>query len=144
MMPTYLLTWNPQKGSDVYEEIRRFKKKGKHRFEWSCENRKTIPAHFRVFISKQGRGAVGVFASGYAVSPVRPGSRWQQDGNPSKGESNYADVEWERMSDPDKDDILDSAFLLKNLAEVCLGYTIQWDRKSNLPQATTRRICGQD
>ena len=82
-MPTYILTWNPQRWTwpeDEYAEQVIATKKGKlFSTGWSCGKTKCIVPGDRVFLLRQNTNR-GIIGSGYATSDVYEDKRW----NPSQ------------------------------------------------------------
>ena len=77
-MPAYLLTWNPARFAweDFPSTVSRVNRGETVSGNWAAGNTKKIQAGDRVYFLKQGRGARGIFGSGWATGRVQEGRLW--------------------------------------------------------------------
>lgn len=80
-MPTYLLTWNPDKWHwvDLQKCVDKVKREGSFTTTWSCGLSKGIVKGDRVFILRQGVEPRGIFGAGHAVSGVFEDPHWDEE-----------------------------------------------------------------
>ena len=70
MMPSFLLTWNPNNWSwpNLHEDYSTVQSEGFVETRWSCGRTMKIRSSDRVFLYRQGSDPRGVIASGYVIS----------------------------------------------------------------------------
>lgn len=110
-MNTYLLVWNPKrwKWGAIDDEVKQVDKNGVCSLRWSCGNTKGIQPGDRLFLIKVGTEPKGIIGSGFAKTPVYSDRNW----NGKKGRTNYIEVDFEILLNPDKDPILTLDILKK-------------------------------
>lgn len=100
-MSTYLLTWKPEEWG--YEKLRerldRFHA-GETAQRWSCGRTKTIPSGSRVFLTKQGKGARGIFGSGYVQLGPFEEPHFNEEKRRDGKTSLYVVVDFDQLYDP--------------------------------------------
>src|SRR4051812_8062488 len=107
-MSTYLLTWNPKNWtwdtlSDVAEKTRLGTP---HKERWSTGKRKDIRKGDRVFLIRLGQEPKGIIGVGTSQGTCKEDDHW--DG--VKGnKALYIPVSFERILDPEVDELLDVA-----------------------------------
>jgi len=102
-MPTYLLTWNPNKWpwTDLQEEVAKISKKGFLLGTWSCGTVKGIQKRDRIFLMRQSVEPRGIFASGFAASTVFEDGHWDHDLDAAGKKANYIDVRFDHLFNPE-------------------------------------------
>lgn len=118
---TFLFTWNPQKWNwaDLKESIDYLNNVGYLVRRWSCGNSKNIKKGDRVFLVRLGEEPKGIMGSGYAKSSYYVAPHW--DGTKGK-RSNYIDIEFDILIDPDKNILFNN----NDLAKVDPNKIQQW------------------
>lgn len=105
-MPTYLLTWNPERWpwEDLQEYIDEINVSGHTSITWSCSHVKQIREGDRVFMIRLGSEPRGIFASGKAISNVYEKAHWNRNakGKPCR----YIDIQLELLLNPLNEPIL--------------------------------------
>jgi 5-methylcytosine-specific restriction protein A len=116
-MPTYLLTWNPEKWNwkDLAKESKSVKEGKGKKGRWSCGNTKKIIKGDRFFLLKQGKLLPkGIFASGFITKSVFEELHWNED-SANKGKSTlYVGIKFDTLLNPDTDEILDRDLLIRD------------------------------
>src|SRR5258708_23973060 len=110
-MATYLLTWNPNKGTgnDVARSAERMKhgKKGET-WDWSTGNNKRIGKGDRIFFLRQGKEPRGLCGSGWVTKGWYTKAPWE----PGKTRrANYVKFKFDVLIDPEIEPILTLAQL---------------------------------
>lgn len=110
---TYLLTWNPNTWPwDNLEDVVRATAEGRPvDDDWSCGNTKRIRVGDRLFLLRQGVEPKGIVASGWATSASYEGPRWDQHRRNQGDTALLVDVRFERILNPEVDEILPLAKL---------------------------------
>lgn len=106
-MPSYLLTWNPQRFEWVKMQnaIQEIKLSGYFIHRWSCGNSKKLKKGDKVFLIRLGRKSPrGIVASGIVEREPYEDGNWENKKSDKK--SLYIDVRFETILDPCIDDIL--------------------------------------
>jgi 5-methylcytosine-specific restriction enzyme A len=100
-MTAVLLTWKPTQWDHAHlsEVLSRYRD-GQVTHSWSCGGSKRIPLGTRVFLSKQGKGARGIFGSGYVVRTPYPAAHYDPEKRRQGQEALFIDVEFDSLSDP--------------------------------------------
>jgi 5-methylcytosine-specific restriction protein A len=110
-MPTYLLTWNPNRWQwdNLADEIGTLRETGELRARWSCGTSKRIQPGDRVFLLRQGVEPRGIVGAGEARSSAYEHQHWDPK---TKGRvANYIDVSFTELFDPDIEPILPRSML---------------------------------
>jgi hypothetical protein len=114
---TYLLTWNPiRKPRNWAEEAAMTAERIACLYWWSTGNRQNIQPGDRLFLLKQGKEPKGIMGSGKAVSDVYEDEHWDADATRGKT-ALYVEVEFDRILDPETEEILPLALLKEKLVE---------------------------
>lgn len=103
-MPTYLLTWNPErwKWDNIQDDIAHITKKGFRDGQWSSGVTKKIQPNDRVFLMKLGsQKPRGIVASGWATSEVFQDIHWDDESKLAF----YVDIHFDTILDPEQDAI---------------------------------------
>lgn len=102
-MPTYLLTWNPERWQWTYIEdsIAQITQQGFCNERWSLGVTKRIDIGDRVFLMKLGAKPRGIVASGWVASDTFQDIHWSDETKRAL----YADVHFDTILDPDQDSI---------------------------------------
>lgn len=102
-MPTYLLTWNPEKWqwNHVQKSIAQVETEGFCFEPWSVGVTKKICTGDRVFLMKLGEKPRGISASGWVTSDTYEDKHW---GDKSKT-ALYVDVHFDKIIDPRQESI---------------------------------------
>jgi 5-methylcytosine-specific restriction protein A len=105
---TYLLTWNPNNWPwDNLEVMVGKTAQGRPvDDEWSCGNTKRIRVGDRLFLLRQAVEPRGIIAAGWATSPVHEGPHWDRERRDRGDTSLRVDLRFERILNPDVDEIL--------------------------------------
>ncbi len=105
---TYLLTWNPNKWPwDNLEDEVRVTASGRPVDEqWSCGNTKRIRIGDRLFLLRQKVEPKGIMAAGWATSATYEGPHWDAERRRQGKPSLYVSVLFDRILNPEYDDIL--------------------------------------
>lgn len=105
---TYLLTWNPNNWHwDNLEDEVRVTASGRPVDEqWSCGNTKRIRIGDRLFLLRQGVEPKGIMAAGWATSACYEGPHWDAERRSRGDTALRVDVRFDRILNPDYDDIL--------------------------------------
>jgi 5-methylcytosine-specific restriction protein A len=105
---TYLLTWNPRHWPWTnLEEMVELTARGRSvDDQWSCGNTKRIRAGDRLFLMRQGEEPKGIMAAGWATSGTYEGPHWDVARRERGDKTLYVDLRFERILDPDVDEIL--------------------------------------
>ena len=116
-VPTYLLTWNPEKAykwEDLRDCIDDVRDHGFYATSWSCGRNRRITAGDRVFMMRQGHGSGerrGIFASGWATSDVYQQEHWDE-AEARKGKlALYVPIRLDVLLDSDSEPILSRSVL---------------------------------
>ena len=109
-MPTYLLTWNPDR-KHRWDDLQALLKGGSK--DWSCGTRKSIPIGSRVFLLKQGPEPRGIVASGFTSSAVYTKEHWDSERANTGAKQNCVNVQFDTVRGPDPDDLLHRSLLDK-------------------------------
>lgn len=106
MMNYFLPTWNPEQWAwdSLEEDIDELHRTGNFKDRWSCSHSTLIKRGDRLFLMRLGQaGKKGICASGYAASGFFRDKHW----NPSKNKlTNYVNIDFDVILNPDKDEIL--------------------------------------
>jgi hypothetical protein len=94
--------------------------------DWSTGTRKHIQPGDRLFLLKQGKAPKGIMGSGKAVSDVSRRPHWNDDRTLAGKSALYVHVEFDRVLDPETDEILPLALL----EEGELG-TVNWNTRAS-------------
>lgn len=80
-MPTYLLTWNPQRWpwADLAAEARRLRRGREVEDRWGCGRARSLKPGDRFFLLRQGRPPRGIVASGRVASVPRAEPHWEPE-----------------------------------------------------------------
>jgi hypothetical protein len=105
---TYLLTWNPHSWPwTTLEEMVELTAQGRPADDqWSCGNTKRIRVGDRLFLMQQGKEPRGILAAGWATSGVFKGPHWDEARRELGDETLYVQVRFDRIFNPDVDEIL--------------------------------------
>jgi hypothetical protein len=116
-VPTYLLTFNPDKSykwEDLQDCIDDVRDHGFYATAWSCGRNRGITAGDRVFMMRQGHGSGerrGIFASGWATSDVYEQEHWDE-AEARKGKlALYVPIRLDVLLDSDREQILSRSVL---------------------------------
>ena len=103
-MPTsWLLTWNPTKWQwpgDMLPKISLRSMNGEiiaGDQSWSVANTRRVQLGDKIYLMRQGRNQPGLIASGIAYGSPYPGGHWNESGD----STNYIDIAWTAIIDPD-------------------------------------------
>ena len=101
---TFLITWNPRvyPWRDLRADIRKLRRAGALRADWSCARSKQIRRGDRVFLLRQGVEPRGIVGSGWTTSDWYEGPGWRRTGVPC----NYFDMEFDALLDAREEPIL--------------------------------------
>lgn len=116
-IPTYLLTWNPEKAykwEDLQDCIDDVRDHGFYATAWSCGRNRRITAGDRVFMMRQGHGSGerrGVFASGWATSDVYEQEHWDESEARRGKLALYVPIRLDVLLDSDSEPILSRSVL---------------------------------
>lgn len=112
-MPTYLLTWNPDKWhwADIQECVDKAKREGSFLTRWSCGLSKGIERGDRVFILRQGAEPRGIFGSGHAISGVFEDDHWAEEKVAQGKPARYIRVNFDTLLNPEAEPILPREWL---------------------------------
>jgi 5-methylcytosine-specific restriction protein A len=104
----YLLTWNPRNWPwDNLEEMVELTAQGRPVGDrWSCGNTTRIRTGDRLFLLRQGEEPRGIMAAGWATSEPYRGPHWDEGRQERGEEALYVDLRFERILNPDLDEIL--------------------------------------
>lgn len=103
MSTNWLITWNPAKWQwpgDMLPKISRRSMSGEiiaGDQSWSVSNTKRVQLGDKVYLMRQGRNQPGLVASGIAYGSPYPGDHWNESGD----STNYIDIAWTAIIDPD-------------------------------------------
>src|SRR5688572_16326434 len=94
MLPTYLLTWNPNRFAwhALNKEAAAVARGEKLASRWSCGNTTTIPEGARFFMHRQGDPPRGIIASGWVTSGSYRDLHWDEERARRREETNYVDI----------------------------------------------------
>ena len=108
-MPTFLLTWNPQKWPWTYinKSINEIRMHGFCLEPWSVGVTKKIQSGDRVFLMKLGSAPRGISASGWVASQVYKDQHWSDRSKTAL----YVDVHFDTILDPEHDELFPLAVL---------------------------------
>lgn len=115
-MNTYLFTWNPKRWQwdTIESDIKQIDKNGVYHGRWSCGNSTSIQAGDRVFLIKIGTEPKGIIGAGFARTAPYPDWHW----NGENRKTNYVEVDFETLLNPEKDTILSlNALMVGNLSK---------------------------
>ena len=107
-MPTFLLTWNPDR-KHRWEDMQEIL--DSRETDWSCGNRREMPIGSRVFVLRQGAEPRGIVASGFTTSAVYSGRHWLPKRARRSDTANYVDVRFDAVLGPDPADVLPRSLL---------------------------------
>lgn len=101
-MPTYLLTWNPNRWEwdDLSEVAGKTTPNEPYEMRWSCGNRKNIQIDDRLFLIRQGEEPRGIIAAGTATGEVKPDNHWDEA---KSRKALFVMVSFDRIIDPTAD-----------------------------------------
>jgi 5-methylcytosine-specific restriction enzyme A len=112
-MATYLLAWNPRRWtwddlSDMASQVR-----DGHvvKTRWSCGSSKKIAKGDRVFLIRLGVEPRGIFGSGRVVEGSFPGHHWDRERAASGVFTNFVEIRFDVLLDPEIDKILPRTLL---------------------------------
>lgn len=93
-MPSFLLTWNPDRfaETEVADLAAKIQTDSSVVAAWSCGNTKRIIQDDRVFLIRLGAEPRGIFGSGWAISEPFEDDHWSGEEGAT---SRYIDIEWE-------------------------------------------------
>ncbi len=134
-MATYLFTWNPErwKWDSLEEDSASYQRRGYLDGRWSCGVTKKIVPGDRSFLIKLGKGEPkGIMASGVAVSAPLEAPHYSDP----KRTANYADLRYDVLLNPNKENLLPRSLLLSELPEV--HWSPQGSGISVAPEAAAR------
>jgi HKD family nuclease len=96
-MPTFLLTWNPQKSpwDDLDEDVARTKRTGRLKSSWSCGVTKAIPKGSRLFLVRLGVQPKGLVGSACARSSPYYDRHWDPDKDRRGQQALYVDIDFD-------------------------------------------------
>jgi hypothetical protein len=100
-MPTYLLTWNPERWTwdGLGREARRVARGRGLKARWGCGNNARIQPGDRFFLLRQGKPPRGIVASGrFASAPYR-GEHWDEGKRRRAIPALYVDVVFDVLLD---------------------------------------------
>jgi HNH endonuclease len=121
-MPTFLLTWNPERfveWDDLAETAAKTARGETYRGNWSSGNTKSIVEGDRLFLLKQGPEPKGIMGSGRAVSGCYEADHWDEAKAAAGRKSLFVEVEFDRILDPESEPILSpSVFTTGALSKV--------------------------
>ena len=105
---TFLLTWNPKNWSwpNLDNLVAQSARGRTVEYRWSCGNSKKIKPGDRLFLIRQGVDPKGIMGAGFATSASYSGPHWDQDKNQDGETCLLVDLRFERLLNPDVDDIL--------------------------------------
>ena len=105
---TFLLTWNPNNWpwDNLEEQVRTTAAGRPVDDHWSCGNTKRIKLGDRVFLLRQGVEPRGIMAAGWAASASYEGLHWDAERRNRGDIALHVDVRFERILNPDYDEIL--------------------------------------
>jgi hypothetical protein len=112
-MPTYLLTWNPDKWPwpNLAECIENIRRQGYHTDTWSCgRNQKIIPGD-QLFLLRQGREPRGLCGSGWATSAAYEDLHWDTTKRALGKLACHVEVRFDVLLDGDHEPIFPRAHL---------------------------------
>lgn len=114
-MPTYLLTWNPQRWpwDDLADEARLLRQGKELEGRWSCGNAKSIKPGDRFFLLRQGQPPRGIIASGRITSAPRSGKHWDPERRKKGVLALYVDLRFEVLLEPEREALLGVAELTR-------------------------------
>ncbi len=123
-MPTYLLTWNPNRWewTDIQDAIADIEKTGWHAGGWSSGRNKRIARGDRVFLLRQGRPPKGICASGWADSDCFEDTHWDEALAEQSKQAIYVNVNFNVILDPDLEPLLP-----RNELEDGILSQVHWD-----------------
>lgn len=98
-MPTYLLTWNPNrwKWNNIQDCVEEIDDKGFHLGQWSTGVTKKIHRGDRLFLIRLGKKPKGIIGSGWAESNVFEDEHWDD----SSKYANYVSVRFDSLLNPE-------------------------------------------
>lgn len=101
-MPSYLLSWNPDRWqwADREANVAELAKRGTIRLRWSCGNNKHIPPGARVFLLKRGKPPRGIVGSGTVIKGSYRDLHWDEARARQRDECNYVRVEFDALLSP--------------------------------------------
>ncbi|SIO25790.1 HNH endonuclease [Singulisphaera sp. GP187] len=105
---TYLLTWNPNTWSwaSLENEVGTTAEGRPVDHRWSCGSTKRIRVGDRLFLLRQGVEPKGIVAAGWATSTSYEGPHWDQGRKSQGATALLVDVRFERILNPESDEIL--------------------------------------
>ena len=117
-MKTIILKWNPAIScvsmEDMKWAVQELWNSLESEFNWSIYDWEKAEKGDRVFMLRVGRGKVGIIASGWLSSDAYEGEDWQ--GTDEK--RHYADILFDVMIHPQRNNILDTKVLQKEIPTV--------------------------
>jgi hypothetical protein len=120
-MPTYLLTWNPQRWpwDALADEARLLRRSKSLKGRWGCGNARNIKPGDRFFFLRQGRPPRGIVGSGRITSAPRSGKHWDPERRKKGVLARYVDLRFEVLLEPEREAPLGVAELTRGpLSEV--------------------------
>ncbi len=108
-MPTYLLTWNPQKWqwTHIQRCIVQINENGFCSERWSTGVTRKIARGDRIFLMKLGQEPRGLIASGWVSSDVYEAKHWSGDFKTAL----YVDIHFDTIIDPTQEEVFSIEFL---------------------------------
>jgi 5-methylcytosine-specific restriction protein A len=100
LMDAYLLTWKLTEWE--YEQLSHYLKRfeeGNETLRWSAGTSKKIPLGSRVFLTKQGLGARGIFGSGFTASEAFEAPHYNEELRKQGKIAIYVDVTFGSLYD---------------------------------------------
>lgn len=123
-MPTYLLTWNPDKFAwdQLDEEAKAMARGEAVESRWSCGNTKSIGPGERIFMLKQGRHGRGIVGAGWTVRGTYQDAHWDPELARQGIEINYVRMRLDSLLQPNAEPILNVESIASGpLADVYWG-----------------------
>ena len=112
-LATFLLTWNPHNWpwENLEDEVRITAAGRPVDERWSCGNTKRIRVGDRLFLLRQAVEPRGIMAAGWATSATYEGPHWDPERRNRGDTALHVDTRFDRILNPDFDDILPLASL---------------------------------
>jgi hypothetical protein len=90
---------------------------------WSCGNRKDIEAGDRLFLLRQREEPRGIIGSGWATGPTHQDLHWDQSRAKQGQRANFVPLRFDKLIDPEVDDILGLSVLKSGRTGAVNWYT---------------------
>lgn len=108
-MRVVLLTWNPQKWH--WKTLRRDvagvrRREAAVETSWSTGSSRSVKRGDRFYLLKQGKPPRGIMGSGRITSDCYQGEHWDAERAARGDIANYADIRFEVLLDPDREELL--------------------------------------